>query len=500
METNYTNATLVNESKWTQLKWNQLHSATFDFNSPFQFKLADDQQFFVEHVIRIVPKKRLVGFTIWQGKPAIVKFFYDSNHAKLHLTRELAGIRLLQKCHVPTPTVYYQGVSEDRRICVLIFEFIQASKNLDDLWHAKNHIDELFPLLDNLMIELATQHVYGVVQNDIHLKNFLVTDKTIYTIDGAQIEFKTPLLCKEESLNNLAQFLSQLGVGLENYQEKLFKHYAKARAWVLKKEDTDKLFRLITKWNQIRWKKYSKKIFRESTIHKRIKINKLVGMCQRTMDQPNFLAFLSNPDALFNLDTALFLKKGRSSTVIKTQFDGKEYVVKRNNIKNIWHFIRRCLRKSRASRGWLIAHKFDLFNVGTAKPVAFLDDVRWGLRGKSYYITEYVPGGQADAYFTHTQQEEKKIHMVNKIVLLLKGIMRMGISHGDLKITNILINNKEQPTIIDLDGAQELLSKRKLQKKWYKDKQRFLRNFHDQPLLTEAFKLALNEKGFYARD
>lgn len=500
MEINYTNATHVHESKWMKFTWKHLHSATFDFNSPFQFNLADEQQFFVDHVIRIVPKKRLVAYAKWQGKPAIVKLFYDGDHANLHMAREVSGIKLLQKCHVPTPALYYEGVSEDRRVSVLIFEFIPEAKNLDELWQEKNHIEDMLPLLETLMIELATQHVYGIVQKDLHFKNFLVAKNTIYTLDGAQIEFKTPLLCKKKSLDHLARLLSQFGIGFEHYQKSLFTHYAKARAWLLKNEDFDELFQLIEKWDAIRWKKYAKKIFRESTDHKRIRINRLRGMCQRTMNNPDFQQFLANPDYLFTLETTQFLKRGCSSSVIKTTFDGKEYVVKRNNIKNGWHFLRRCFRRTRAAHSWLIAHKFALFNITTAKPIAFLDERRWGLRGKSYYITEYITGGGAGDYLQNIEQEEKKYSMIGKIILLLKGIMRIGITHGDLKITNILINSEEQPTIIDFDGAKEQSSKTRLKNIWRQEQQRFLRNFDQQPLLAEAFKLALNEKDFYARN
>ena len=74
----------------------------------------------------------------------------------------------------------------------------------------------------------------------------------------------------------------------------------------------------------------------------------------------------------------------------------------------------------------------------------------------------------------------------------LNAVLLPG-SHGDLKITNILIDKQELPTFIDLDGAAEHTSWSGLWKGFKKDRRRFLRNFDSNPTLREKFEEEFNK-------
>lgn len=473
------------------LTWKDLHKSTFSVSTPFQLVLSDGQVFLGEQVVRVIPRRRLVVFGMWQDKPVVAKLFFD-RHAKRHMKKDAAGIRILKENRVPTPALYYQGISKDKRVRVLIFQRIFKAKSLEEIWRERESTESLLPLLKAVMVEFATQHVYGVLQNDLHLKNFLITKKTMYSLDGAQVEPFPYLLPKKPSLNNLALFLAQLGVGIEKYQELLFRHYAKSRGWLLKKEDIAELHSSIEKWNVERWQKFEKKIFRSCTDFACFQEARSVGMFDKNYATPELMAFLKNPEAAFNHTTAQFLKIGGSSTVVKVVLDNRELVIKRYNIKTVWHFLRRCLRPTRASQSWRLAQKLHLFGVTTAKPIAFLEKRYLGFRGKSYYVTEYVSGEHAGEYFDRNYKDDSKVNeMVKRITTLLKNIAKLEISHGDLKISNILINQQEQPVLIDLDGTAEHISLSSLQKAWRKEIKRFLKNFQNQPVIGERFEIML---------
>ena len=181
--------------------------------------------------------------------PVVAKLFFDTHHAKRNMEKDAAGVKTLQDYKIPTPPLLYQGTSVDKRIHILLFEQIFETQNLDQIWHNRDDVEEMLPILKPVIVELATQHVLGVLQHDLHLKNFLLTEKTVYTLDGAQVELFPNLLSKKPSVNNLALFLSQLGVGVEECQEKLFRYYAKSRGWMLKSEDINEIYFLIKKWN-----------------------------------------------------------------------------------------------------------------------------------------------------------------------------------------------------------------------------------------------------------
>ena len=324
------------------------------------------------------------------------------------------------------------------------------------MWKNKKSVNDVLPILQSVIVEIATQHVLGVLQHDLHLNNFLLTKKKIYTLDGAQIQRVPRLLPKEQSMDNLALFLSQLGVGLEECQEKLFRHYAKARGWLLKTSDVPTLFLLIKKWNALRARRYEKKIFRNCTDFASMKQWHQQGMVDRKYALPQFNQFIRDPESIFNDPASVILKAGRSSTVIKVMLDGKAFVIKRYNLKNAWHRLRRSLRTTRAAVSWRLAQKLQLFGVSCAKPVAFIENKFFGLRGKSYYVTEYISSEHLGNYFEQHQHDVEKVDaMAEQVARLLKNLAKLEMTHGDLKMTNILINKREEPVLIDLDGASE---------------------------------------------
>lgn len=313
----------------------------------------------------------------------------------------------------------------------------------------------------------------------------------IYTLDGGQIQLTPHLLPKKPSMESLALFLSQLGVGKEPLQAHLFEFYAKARGWLVKPHDRRELFHAIKRWNNSRWLHFDKKIKRNSTEFASLRKWQKVGMYNRQYATPAFLEFLQHPEIAFTHPSAQFLKQGRSSTVVKVTFDDHDYVVKRYNLKNPWHRLRRALRATRAAACWQLAHKMQLFGIATAKPIAYLE-TRWmGLRGQSYYVTEYVPGVHAGDYFAASHSAIEEDTMVAHIVTLLKNLSKIDMSHGDLKITNILIDKNQQALLIDLDGAKQHDSLASLRYAWHKEIKRFLQNFYEQPQLKTKFENAL---------
>jgi len=475
----------------TNITWKDLYQAEYGFDQPFQLTLNDNQVFISDKVVRIIPKKRLVAFGVWRGKPVVAKLFFDKQ-SKRHLEKDATGIKILQENKVPTPTLLFQGTTHDKRVQVLLFERIFNAKNLEEIWQEKQNIEDILPQLQTVIVELATQHVLGITQKDLHLKNFLLTDKVIYTLDGAQIEIHPTLLPKKESLENLTLFLAQFGIGQEALQEKLFVHYAKSRGWLLKNGDIAELFYTIKKINHERWKRYENKIFRDSTSFAAFNVWATKGMYDREFCSSFLINFFKNPDEIFQHQAIKILKNGRSSTVILTKINGKMLVIKRYNIKNVWHFLRRMLRPTRATNCWRLALKLNLFGVKTAKPIAFFEKKYLGLRGKSYYVMEFVDGENLKNYLAKERQhDENRAHILSRVVTLLRNLAKLEITHGDLKATNILINENQQPVLIDLDGAAEHFSLSGLRAAWRKEIKRFLKNFHDMPSVEQALKVEL---------
>lgn len=475
------------------ISWNEMTAAKYAFDQPFELVLANGDVFMAERVVRLIPKKRMVVFGTLNQKQVVAKLFFERKRAKEHLRKDVAGVKTLQENKIPTPELYYEGTAKDKRVLVLIFERLTYADSLYALWQMRNdnNTSEMLFLLKAVVKEIATQHVLGVLQHDLHLKNFLLTDKTVYTLDGGQIELFPVLLPKKASINSLALFLAQLGAGVEDIQEALFRHYAKLRGWVLKKDDLTDLFLAIKKWNDSRWEKFEKKIMRNSSDFARVEDWQTFGMYDRAYAGSEFNAFLKQPESVFQSKQAKVLKAGRSSTVIKISLDQHTYVIKRYNLKSFSHRMRRMLRPTRAFTSWRLTQKMNLLGVKTAKPIAFIEKRFFGLRGKSYFVMEHVPGEHVGQYLARVANDEAAVDkMVQRIVGLLKTLAKLEITHGDLKATNLLITESEQPLLIDFDGAAEHRSITSLRAGWRREIKRFLANFRHLPTVVEKFRRA----------
>lgn len=476
------------------LPWKSLYQADKTIKVPFFISLTDhDEPILCKEVIRIIPGKRLVAFGVWDNQEVAIKLFYKKRTAKRDFQRDVFGVEALMHANVPTPKLLFKGTSDKNRIYALIYEKITDSHSIETLWREKNSIEELKPLLQAAVIEIATQHVLGILQHDLHLKNFLVNEKGIYTLDGGKIsKFDLPLE-KKLSMEYLALFLVQLGAGVTELQYELFDVYTQSRGWLIKPADIQYFQKMMAQNNKIRSQRYHKKIFRNCSAFKKIKkLNKLI-MYDRAYESKEFIQFLKNPEKIIKQASTQLLKKGRSSTVARVTVDNRVLVVKRYNIKNSWHWLRRCFRGTRAKKSWRVGQYMYEWGIATAKPIAFIEHQVFGLRGKSYFIMENVDGCHAGHYFSqyndNLQQYEQ---MAKNLLALFYSLAELRLTHGDLKMTNILIE-KNMPVLIDLDGVEEHQSLFGLRYSFNLEIKRFMKNWENNSEIYALFERVVKQ-------
>jgi RIO-like serine/threonine protein kinase len=76
---------------------------------------------------------------------------------------------------------------------------------------------------------------------------------------------------------------------------------------------------------------------------------------------------------------------------------------------------------------------------------------------------------------------------------LLHKLKHLGIVHGDMKATNILIGEKDQPLLLDLDAMREVRCKWMLQRGHRRDLRRWMENWRDDPVTARAMRQALQQ-------
>ena len=137
---------------------------------------------------------------------------------------------------------------------------------------------------------------------------------------------------------------------------------------------------------------------------------------------------------------------------------------------------------------WVNAHLLQFYGIPTPEPVAVIEK-RWGaLRKEAYFVTKLISGETGDLYFNSDKNSlEEKQSIAGLTVKLLKSIHALNISHGDLKITNIMISNL-QAVIIDLDSMKQHWNQYLFNKAKKRDINRFLKNWQDNPSLAKIFQ------------
>ena len=458
---------------------------------PFRLFLKSDGssvELICESIARIIPGKRLVCLGKWNKKPVAVKIFLSSGSARQRCKREIKGINALKNAGIKTPALLLQGNLQQGDIPVLVFQRIMPAFNPHEVFDMAETDEKRSELLKRIAVVIAEQHEAGLKQKDLHLGNFLLSDNDIYTIDGDTVDTGqtgTPLP-KAMSLNNLGLFLAQFNRNFDHLFSAAFQAYAAKRSWPSDSSLFKRLLKEVKFQRKNRSKKYLHKIFRECTSFVCHKSWNSYMVCERNFYHGEMKKLIADPDSV--IDSSRLLKDGNSATVALAEVNGKLLVIKRYNIKNFIHALKRCPRDTRAWSSWRNAHRLELLGIPTPKPIAFLER-RWGpFRSTSYYISEYIDG--TDLYRLITSDKSKEINIEALSISfgeMLKLLADANMSHGDFKATNFIVAGKKL-YVIDIEGMCKHSCRWSLRRSLKRDCRRFMKNWKDIPKVARAFQ------------
>jgi len=428
----------------------------------------------VDSLLRIVPGKRLVALSTWQNRTVIIKIFISRKRWKRGMLKDIAGMNKLKRAQIPSPNLLLQTTTSDKKAGVLIIEYLRQGASLAKLFDEAKSEGDKTKVLEMGVKVLADCHKAGLWQDDIHLDNFMLCAGMVYVLDGAEIKSSGSSLDTEIGLENFAMFLAQFPVSQDKNWRGLFDQYNKLALGSLSNDAADFTKRII-KARRKRLNAYERKLTRSTTANRREQGSNFFYIYDRSIHSPELDRFLADPDS-FIVDRQL-LKDGNSSTVAMIKINKCNYVLKRYNIKNLWHGISRAFRPSRAHHSWCNASVLKMLGVPTAHPFLYLEErVFWLFRKRAYFLCEYIEGEDLG---TAWKKQELKINE-NEIVSLFGDLFKiMGdyrISHGDMKATNFLLQDKEL-YVLDLDSMVRNRSREGFMAKFSKDLKRFRENW-----------------------
>ncbi|UDI93425.1 lipopolysaccharide kinase InaA family protein [Pseudomonas sp. IAC-BECa141] len=433
-------------------------------------------------LLRVLPGQRYVGAGVWRGRPVLAKLLVG-NKAARHFQRELEGVKLLAAQGMTTPLLLADGL-KDGEGGWLLFEFLEGAESLGDAWNKVESLpvlaDEQSAVLAEALGAIGQLHGKGLWQEDLHLDNLLRHGGQLYLIDGAGICVETAgqPLSRQKVLENLGVFFAQLPKSLEPFTEELLVYYLLSNSeHALPLEALQKQIDKVRAW---RLKDYLIKVGRECTLFS-VKRGAFGLRSIRREEEPAMLPVLEQADAL--LDQGHLYKTGGAASVGKVEVAGRTLVIKRYNIKNFAHWLKRFWRPSRAWHSWREGNRLAFLGIATPKPLAVLETRFFWLRSKAYLITEYLAGPDIiERFAPYVESGEAPEAELQALDQLFARLIAERISHGDFKGHN-LFWQEDRWALIDLDSMCQHGSAGSFAPAYARDRARFMRNWPESSAL-----------------
>jgi hypothetical protein len=181
-------------------------------------------------VLRVIPFKRITCLGNANGKRLVIKFFHARWGAYRHWERSERGCRMFIEKGITAPEILYSGYLLQYRVYALVFEYIEPGSTLSSVIEETTEIRKKDALLHELMLVIARQHENGIIQNDLHLGNFIIKDKCIYSLDGDHVKTLSRPAGRKQSLRNVAMLLANHSAFF-NSDVDWIRTYASVRGW-----------------------------------------------------------------------------------------------------------------------------------------------------------------------------------------------------------------------------------------------------------------------------
>ncbi|PRB52419.1 serine/threonine protein kinase [Pseudomonas sp. MYb2] len=436
-------------------------------------------------LLRVLPGQRYVGAGVWRGRPVLAKLLVGSKAAR-HFQRELNGVKLLAAQGLTTPLLLADGLKEGEGGW-LLFEFLEDAESLGDAWAQVEALpvlaDEQSAVLAEALGAIAQLHGKGLWQQDLHLDNLLRHDGQLYLIDGAGICAETAgqPLSRQKVLENLGVFFAQLPKSLEPFTEELLVYYLLSNAeHALPLEALQKQIDKVRAW---RLRDYLIKVGRECTLFA-VQRGAFALRAIRREEEAAMVPVLEQADAL--LDQGHLYKTGGAASVGKVDVAGRTLVIKRYNIKNFAHWLKRFWRPSRAWHSWREGNRLAFLGIATPKPLAVLEKRFLWLRSRAYLITEYLSGPDIiERFAPYVESGDAPETELQALDQLFARLIAERISHGDFKGHN-LFWQEDRWALIDLDSMCQHGSLGSFAPAYARDRARFMRNWPQSSALYQV--------------
>ena len=440
---------------------------------PFSLSI-DGDQLDVSEVLRWLPDRRLVVAGRYRDTVVVAKLFSAQRRSRLEAQNELAALGRLTERGIPAPQCLQFEQTEQGSALVMS----SLSGRIADEYERQAGAPRAAALCLQLVSFTGRMHRSGCWQSDAHLGNFMIDGGHSWLLDVASVSFRPAPLDDRRQLQNLAVLLSQFRPRFLPPLPQILAAHAGGLS-------EPALADALRKARHYRYRHFLAKTQRDCTAFVTLADGPIKGFAVR--GQRDSLQALLAHGLDKAIDEGSMLKDGNSSTVVRVNWAGRDWVIKRYNLKSKMHAFKRKFMRSRARNSWLAANWLQLVGVATPQPVAMFEERHLGMKGRAWFICEYLP---SETVLDLDPEQLRSDGVLWELVELLRLMQLLRFNHGDMKATNLLWADGAL-SVMDLDAMRLMVNRAAWRRGFAKDRQRLLQNWDDDPQLQRQLEQTL---------
>ncbi|QDU62626.1 Lipopolysaccharide core heptose(I) kinase RfaP [Planctomycetes bacterium Pan216] len=354
----------------------------------------------------------------------------------------------------------------------------------------------------------ATIHESGIEHRDLHEKNIIVQKQSseqyrFFILDLHELKIHRPLNWEKaiKDLARMGRYFTLRTSTIDRYR--FFRSYALARGIpmsqlrALSRDVEDQTMASRADF----WRRRDIRPQRKNPRVTEYQAPGAKAYALQDIPEETVRKLMSDSEGPFRDSVVHWWKIGRGTRVAEVELPtirrGQTLIYKQYLFKG-WHESAAAVaRENQATRSWKYGGSLLLRELPTPRPLVLIHRMRCGLPHTSYLLTERVPNSQTitqylERHLRDLEPPESRhilLGVLEKAAKLLRKLHERGVSHRDLKASNVLASTGEDLAdpdlwLIDLDGVQtwlEVPERHRVQ-----NLARFYVSFHHRPWLTRT--------------
>lgn len=487
----------------------------FDTENPFEMAKQIEGEVYRDYANRKTKKFKLGSSSYFikyhgpVGWKEILKNLIQFKTPVIGAEREWQALVKLQSLKIGCPepvALMVKGWNPSNQESFLITKDLEETISLEDFF-IDNHHKQLSAegrraLLSSVAKICRTIHLNGLNHRDLYLCHFHIKNKTssadqelsLIDLHRGQIRKKTPLRWMIKDIGGLLHSILPFGISETDCYRFLMVYFDCSLENLFKEKK-----RFIKKSRSRAFSMFMKPLLKEISISSKKQLDpdslysKKTGKDYRWIGKKNLLN-KELLDALKDLDgtmqTGEIVKKERGHFIVSLNLGGKDFFIKKYQVKSILHFFRKIFSNSRAYTSWIAIHWLRSVNIRTVEPVIVYEQFNMLSVTHSYLITERIEG---EILSEAIKKDKKDLVIASRIQSLFKKLRWIDFNHGDAKTSNFFFNQNNL-IVFDLDASKKQLTSKMTRLKINKDIKRILRSTKSNESIYSLLSKRLDSK------